>query len=471
MNAPFWIPLAVGLVSGAGIAALVAWFWHRAQAGRLRLELEARTATLEAGSAAEKSRREEAEAALLAARTELSATASRLAVAERERETAAATLAEQKEFLEHARRDFENAFKALAAEALKGNNEQFLELARQRMGKQHTEAEAELEERKQAIEAMLGPLKETLSKLELRTGEIEKAREGAYAKMDAQVKALAEATSALHDRTTILATALQGSQARGRWGEMALKRIVELAGMTEHCDFDTQVQLPDGRRPDLVVHLPEGRKIAVDAKAPLTAYLQASEATTDAAREKALAQHVKDLKKHISVLSSRDYAEQLASGLDMVVMFLPGEPFLAAAFAKDPELQVEALRAKVLIATPTTLVALLRTVAIYWQQLSMAENAERIAEIARLLYDRTRVFAEHLGEMGKGLQGAVGAYNRAVGSFERRLLPMAKQLEDLKVTEQAKRPVERPGKVEDPPREVGSLQPPEQAVVPFFEEI
>jgi DNA recombination protein RmuC len=203
----------------------------------------------------------------------------------------------------------------------------------------------------------------------------------------------------------------------------------------------------------MIVRLPGNRLIAVDAKAPLAGYLAALEATSDTEREDHLARHARDLRSHVRTLAARDYALGLGSEVDLVVLFLPGDPFLGAAFARDPEIQVEALRSRVLIATPTTLVALLRTVAIYWQQRSLAENAEQIAEIARELYDRATVFSEHLARMGKGLAGAVEAYNSAVGSFERRLLPLSRQLESLKVAEQSKRQMEHPALLGELPRE------------------
>jgi DNA recombination protein RmuC len=211
--------------------------------------------------------------------------------------------------------------------------------------------------------------------------------------------------------------------------------------MTEHCDFLEQETLADGSRPDLVVRLPGRRMIAVDAKAPLNAYLASLEEETDAKRNEALDRHVGDMRMHIKTLAGRNYAEILDAKVDLVVMFLPGDPYLGAAFARDPDLQSQAIRQKILIATPTTLVALLRTVAIYWQQRSVAENAEKIAATARTLYERASIFADHLDKMGRGLRGAVDAYNQAVASFERRLLPMSKQLDEMKVTENTTRQI------------------------------
>jgi len=240
---------------------------------------------------------------------------------------------------------------------------------------------------------------------------------------------------------------------------MALRNVVELAGMTEHCDFEEQPTLDDGRRPDMVVHLPGSRHIAVDAKTPLTAYLSAVEATDETERSRGFDAHVQALRGHIQTLASRDYAENVEGEIDLVVLFLPGDPFLSAAFARAPDLQVEALRSKVLLATPTTLVALLRTVAIYWQQKAMAENADHIAEVARELYNRAVKFSSHLEEVGKGLRGAVNAYNQAVGSFERRLVPMARQLETLKATEGVRQSLPLLEGLEDEPRDMPNQTP------------
>ncbi len=206
----------------------------------------------------------------------------------------------------------------------------------------------------------------------------------------------------------------------------------------------------------MTVRLPGQRQIAVDAKAPLTDFLAAAEATDETLRKAALDRHVKALRGHIKTLAGRDYAETLNSDLDLVVMFLPGEQFLSAAFAQDPDLQVDALRSKVLIATPTTLVALLRTVAIYWQQRSLAENAEAIAAIARDLYQRAAKFSDDLERLGKGLGVALKAYNDAVGSFDRRLLPMGRRLEELKVSEQTKRDLVAPQPIDEEPRKLSS---------------
>jgi DNA recombination protein RmuC len=413
----------VGVLLGAAAALAAALLWAR---GRLRAE----RATAEG----------------------------RVAVAEavaRERETRAAeVLAAQKEAVEAARRELEGSFRGLAAQALEGNNRRFLDQAARELALARETGKGDLERHKSDLRALLEPLGQTLSRLETRTGELEKARESAYGGLREGLESLTRVAATLQEKTTSLATALRGSEAKGRWGELALRNVVELAGMTEYCDFTVQETVAGGRRPDMIVRLPGERLIAVDAKAPLAGYLAAQEAATPEVREEHLIRHARDLRQHVRALSARGYAADLEGNVDLVVMFLPGDPFLAAGMAHDADLLEDALRARILVCTPTTLVALLRTVAIYWQQRSLAENAERIAEVARELYERAALFGEHLDGVGKGLQEAIKAYNQTVGSFETRLKPMSRRLEDFKVTEQARRAVATPRWIEEAPREI-----------------
>ncbi len=449
------LPLLIAFLAGALLAALTVFLWARARESRRMAADARRLAEAEVTARAESARRSESETRLAevsAARDELDRS---LASARTQLEALNGRLAEQQQFIEQSRTDLQNAFKALAGAALEGNTKQFLELAQQRFEKTEAAARGELEKRKQAIEELLAPLRETLGKLETRTGELEVKREGAYAKLLERLQGLSELTSSLQAQTTSLATALRGSQVRGRWGEIALRNVAELAGMTEHCDFEEQETVEGGGRPDMTVRLPGGRFIAVDAKAPLAAYLEAVDAGADeTAREAALDRHVKALRSHIRLLAARDYPGALAGAVDLTVLFLPGDPFLAAAFGRDPDLQVEALRSRVLVATPTTLVALLRTVAIYWQQQALAENAETIAATARDLYDRAAIFGEHLGRVGKGLSTAVDAYNDAVGSFEHRLMPMGRRLQELKAADPGGRKLNSLESLGDAPREL-----------------
>ena len=404
----------------------------------------ARLSAARASLDGERARREAAERELDEAQETIRALDRQQAVATARVEEAQRLIAEQKEFIESTRRELEATFKSLAASALQGSSEQFLALAEQNLARSRSSAQADLDERKTEIKTLLSPLRETLTRLEQRTGEVERARVEAYSRIDSQVKSLAGAAAGLQEQTTSLATALRGPQAGGRWGEITLRNIAELAGMTKHCDFAEQATIDDGGRPDMTVRLPADRFVAVDAKAPVNAYFEAGKATNDAERNAALDRHVQALRQRVRSLAARSYADSLAGDVELVVLFLPGDPYLAAAFERDPDIQVDAMRDKVLIATPTTLVALLRTFAVYWQQQSLAENAEAIAGVAQELYDRAARFSEQLGNVGRGLGQALDAYNRAVGSFARRLMPMGRQLDEMKVAEHARRPLEAP---------------------------
>lgn len=439
------------VVSAFVLGALVAWVLAAARNSRASASLAAAASQLEA----ERERRLASEQTLAAERQVASALDRELAVA-RERVAQAERLAqEQRGFLEQARGDLENSFRALASSALRGNTEEFLALADQKFAAGRAAAAADLDERKSAIETLLLPLRDTLGRLDQKSGDLERARIEAYSRMDEHVKLLAEQTAALRDKTGSIANLLRGSQTGGRWGEVMLRNVAEMAGMAEHCDFIEQETQEGGGRPDMVVKLPGGRLIAVDSKAPLNAYTEATDATNEAARKDALVRHARALRLHVKTLADRGYAASLGGPVDLVVLFLPGDPLLAAAFGEDPDIQVAAFRSKVLIATPTTLVALLRTVSIYWQQTELAENAERILDASRLLYERAVVFEEHLAAVGKGLGGAVGAYNRAVASFETRLMPAARRLDELKVGAGSQRQLFDLESIDEAPRELG----------------
>ena len=441
------IALLVGVLVGALLGGAAAWLVSstriRGLSDRVRLEDAGRVAAAEATAASETARRGALEQDLSGVRAKVSELDRLLATGGEKLAAAERSLLEQRAFLERASADMDARFRASAADALKGNHQQFLAMASER------------------LETSQKPLRETLEKLEKKTGEIEHARVAAYSRIDEQVRALSLATESVQKGTTTLATALKSNQVRGRWGEMALRNVVELAGMTEHCDFVEQKTTDDGTRPDVTVSLPGGRRIAVDSKAPMDAYFRAVDpALPDAERERALDQHAAALRSHVMALSRRDYAKALGAGVDLVVLFLPGEPLLSAAFARDPELQGDALRLKILISTPVTLVALLRTVAIYHEQESIARNAEEIAACAHELYERGAKFGDDFAGVGKGLQAALKSFNTAVGSFEGRFIPMSRRLEELKAVEQAKRRLEAPATIDEAPRELIVRTPP-----------
>ena len=333
--------------------------------------------------------------------------------------------------------ELEKKFAGLASEVLGKNSESFLKLVSERFEKHSESAKEDLEKRRTAIETLVKPLGESLSKFETKVDAIEKAREGAYRAISEQVKSLAEGQTGLRSETNRLVQALRRPQTRGRWGEYQLRNVLDLAGMTENVDFVEQATLEgeDGRlRPDVVIRVPGGKSIIVDAKTPLDAYLNAVEAPDEETRERSIADHARQVRDHVRALSSRDYWKALPETPEFVVMFVPGESFFAAAIESDPELFESAARQRVLISTPTTLIALVKTIAYGWQQEKLAENAQAVASQGRDLYERIKTFGGHMGDIGRSLQQTVERYNRGVGSLERRVLPAARKFESLGVT-------------------------------------
>ena len=338
--------------------------------------------------------------------------------------------------LDDARARLGDAFKAVSADALRASSASFLELARAALSREHEAARGDLDRRQAAIGELVAPVKDSLGKLDVQLREIERAREGAYGALSEQLRAVGEAQGLLRAEAQNLVKALRAPQVRGRWGEVQLRRVVELAGLVDRCDFDEQVTAgpADGRlRPDLVVHLPGGRDVVVDAKAPLAAYLEAVEAKDEATRTARLADHARQLRAHVDALSKKAYWEQFRQAPEFVILFLPGESFYAAALEADPSLLEGSAERRVLLATPTTLIALLRSVAVGWRQASFTENAERVAALGRELHKRLGDLAGHLAHVGGSLDAAVHHYNRAVGSFESRVLVTARRFEALGV--------------------------------------
>lgn len=375
-------------------------------------------------------------------RRELSEKTTQLHVAEERERMQAELRREQAESLERQRQQFENTFKALSADALRSNTEQFISLATQAFGKLQEGARGDLEQRRQAVEELVKPMRESLRQVDEKLQAVEKAREGAYMGLREQVRLLLESQSRLQSETKNLVHALKTPGARGRWGELQLERTVEFAGMTEHIEFIKQVHVAGDEgplRPDLVVHLPGGKQIVIDAKAPLDAYLKALECE-DREREAALLeQHATQIRAHIKALASKRYWRQFESAPEFVVMFLPGEVFFSAALEKDPGLIEYGSVENVLLATPTTLIALLKAAAYGWRQEAIAERAREIIQIGRELYDRLVTQADHFGDLGKALRRAVETYNRSLRSLESRVLVTARKFETF--TDDAKKPL------------------------------
>jgi DNA recombination protein RmuC len=361
--------------------------------------------------------------------------------------------------LEDAKRQLSDAFKALSADALKSNNSSFLELAKTQLEKFQESAKDDLGKRQTAIDELVKPVRESLGKVDVKLQEIEKSRIEAYSSLTEQVKSLAETQKDLRGETANLVKALRRPQARGRWGEIQLRRVVEMAGMLEHCDFVEQLSTDtdDGRlRPDLIVKLPGHKNVVVDSKAPLEAYLEAVEATDDETRAAKFKDHARQVRNHMASLSRKAYFEQFDFTPEFVVLFLPGEVFFSAAVENDPQLIEFGVSQNVIIATPTTLIALLRAVAYGWRQEALAENAKIISDLGQELYKRISDLGDHVQKLGKGLTAAVNAYNGAVGSLESRVLVSARRFKELGVGGGAE--IEAVKQVETAPR---LLQSPE----------
>jgi DNA recombination protein RmuC len=369
--------------------------------------------------------------------------------------------------LEDARRELAERFSELSREALKHNNEAFLQLARENLTGFQKEAKADLGQRERSIEALVKPIREALSKTEQQIREIEKERHTAFGSLQQQLRQMAEGQQQLERETHNLVSALRRPEVRGQWGEMTLRRLAELAGMVEHCDFYEQESRegPDGLlRPDLIVRLPDRRELVVDAKTPLDAYLSAMEAATPAEREERLRHHARKLRERVRELSSKAYWTQFKDSPDFVVLFIPGEQFLSAALEQDGALLEDALANRVILATPSSLVALMRAVAFGWRQQVVAENAERIRELGEDLYRRVATFTEHLARLGKALGSGVDNYNKAVGSLERQVLPGARKFTELgihaKKDPELLTPIEQTPRTPEPPETRLDLEPP-----------
>jgi DNA recombination protein RmuC len=347
-----------------------------------------------------------------------------------------ATAAQRQATHEEARDLAAGVFAELSTKALEQNNTQFLALADARLMEARQVAQGDLDQRRQAIEQLLTPLADQLGRYEQSLRLLELERQRAYTGLTAQVTQLAESQDKLQSETRNLVTALRSPATRGRWGEMQLRRVVEMAGMLEHCDFDEQVHTEgeEGRlRPDMVVHLPGAKRVVVDAKVPMQAFLDATDATDESTRKAHLVGHARQLRAHVDALSKKSYWQQFDDSPEFVIAFIPGDPLLSAALEHDSALLEHAVANHVLLATPTTLIGLLRAVAYGWQQDALAENAREVQQIGRELYKRLATFGEHMAKTGRSLSGAVDAYNKAVGSLERNVLPQARRFQDLGV--------------------------------------
>ena len=415
---------------------LVAWLWSRAFFQNRRLDLERQTASQQGAAEEMKKQSSVLQEQVRTLQGRVEEEQKLWAAADKEVESQRANTAEQRRLLEEAEKKLKEAFQSLASEALQASNKQFMDLARASFDSLQKEASGDLEQRKVAIGGMVEPLEKAVNELRVEVNKIESARQEAYGSLRTEVQQLATTSKELRQETGSLVSSLKQPQVKGKWGELTLRRAVELAGMSPHCDFLEQqsVDTEEGRlRPDMIVHLPGETQIVIDAKVPLHAFLAALSARSDEEYRAAMTQHASLVRDHINRLSAKEYWKQFEPTPEFVVLFVPGESFFSAALEQDRTLIEDAIEKRVVLASPTTLIALLRAIAYGWKQQLVAENAERIKDLGKELYDRILKFAEHLSDVAKGLERANKAYNNAVSSFDSRLVPSARKFKEMGV--------------------------------------
>ena len=439
-------------VLGCAVGYLIARVFHRstqsddttnAKLQEQSLELarvQQQASTLAIDLAAARQKQETLEAELRAVSAERAREVSELST---RLQTSEKNVVEQRELLADAEGKLREAFASLSAETLSKASEQFLNLAETRFSKLSTAAAGTLDERKAQIDASLAPIKQLLETYQVRLGEIEQARNTGYTELQKQLSTLAETQRLLSGQTTALVTALKKPQGRGRWGEVTLRRLVELAGLQNRCDFTEQTTAATGHedggsvRPDMIIQLPAGRTIVVDAKAPIDAFMDAVSAETEESRKLLLDKHALQVRSRAKELAGKAYWQQFPHSPEFVVMFLPGEAFFSAAVEASPDLYETMLKERVVVATPTTLLALLRSVEFGWRQDAITANAEKIRDLGGEMYERLRLVAEKAAGLGDSLGGTVKKYNDFIGSFETRALVTARRMGELGVQSQA----------------------------------
>lgn len=428
--------LIVGLLAGAAAGYFIAAAYARARLAQELSQAASRSSAAESLVTELRSQADKADAERQTLGNQLAAEREARTAAQTQLQAAQQSLQDQKALVDQAASGLLESFKALSGDALRSNNQAFLELARERLEAVLAQAKGDIGQRQQAIDAVVKPLSAALEKYEEHLRLMDSQRVQSATSLAEQIKYLASTNQQLQKETGNLVTALRNPAVRGRWGEVTLHRVVELAGMSDHCDYSEQVHVAneDGAlRPDMVVHLPGGRDIVVDAKVSLEAYLRAISAGDETQRQSCLDQHAQQLRTHMQKLAGKSYWDQFEHTPDLVVMFIPGESFFAAAVDIDRSLLEDGMERQVVLATPTTLITLLRAVAYGWRQEKMAQNAQEICDLAKELYDRVKVFRSHLVKVGTALNSSVRAFNDSVGSLESRILPSVRKFQELGV--------------------------------------
>jgi DNA recombination protein RmuC len=448
--------LILGLII---IGGLVAWFVATTRHQRKNAELEKQLSSAEAIVEDRGRQIQQKESEINQLQSKLEAERDTKVEAITRLEAAQKSFEEQKSLIDTMKAEMTDTFNALSSAALKSSSEDFLRLASEHLGKVVADTKGKLGEHQAAMDGMIKPLYETLKRYEEQIRSIEESRHKAYGSLEEQLRALATTHEHLQKETSNLVSALRKPQVRGRWGEMQLRRVAELSGMSIHCDFTEQqsVDTEKGRiRPDMIVHLPMERQIVVDSKVSLEAYLDAISAATEDERKAKMAKHAQQVRAHMNKLASKEYWSQFRQSPEFVVLFIPGESFLSSALDTDSTIIEDGMQKRVIIATPTTFIALLRAIAYGWRQEQLTKNAQEISELGLQLYERINTLVQHLENIGSNLEKAIGAYNKAVGSMESRVLPSVRRFRELGVTGSAEIPIIE--QIDQTPRSLSILE-------------